>query len=118
MPLAELRVELARRLRELRISRFHGLPPEDVVARAKERGFKIGAKTIRNWEDPKLCNPTLDLLYRLLALYGTTIGDLFRFTSTIEDSRLVGDLLDASVDKELKDAMGVILSRVKPRKTE
>ena len=117
MALSELRRELSRRLRELRESRLHGLPPEDVSRRAKERGIQIGAKTIRDWEDAEKCNPTLDKLHELLTLYGTTLGDLFRFTSTVENSRLVGDLLNAAEDKELKAAVSVILSRVKPQKS-
>jgi hypothetical protein len=117
MPLAELRREVARRLRELRESRLHGISPEDVAVHAREKGLAIGAQTIREWEHAEKCNPTMDKLHELLALYGSTLGDLFRFTSNAEDSWLVGDLLNTTADKELKHAVSVILSRVKPQKS-
>lgn len=116
--LPDLQREVARRLRELRLDRFHGLSPEAVSERAaEEMHLDIGARTIRDCERPDTCNPTIETLHKLLHLYRSSIGDLFRFNASAEHAALVGELLAVIDDAELRKALRVILSRLKPRST-
>jgi len=115
MSLLEVKSELARRLKERRETYLHGISPEDIAAEAKERRLKVGAKTIRDYENPETCNPTLETLFSLLSLYGMTLHDVFSFTSTSEQPALVNEFLKVTEDEELRKALRVILSRLRPR---
>lgn len=112
---ADLRLEVARRLRELREAKFGDLSPEDIIARELEQGHPVTvkARTIRDTESPG-CNPTLLTLQNLAKLYDSTIGDLLAFTSSKEDGALVSDLRALIGNSpEVRSALSVLLSKLR-----
>lgn len=115
MEFVQLKREIARRLKELREDRFHGITPEEVAERAKERRLKIAPRTIRDYENPETCNPTITTLQTLLTLYGSSLGDLFRFTASAKYSAEVAAFLRAMEDDDLRMALMTLLERLIPR---
>jgi DNA-binding transcriptional regulator YiaG len=65
MTFRQLQQETAERLQRLRKEKAHGIAPEAVSLRAKERGLHVSARTIREWEAGR-AKPNLETLHTLL----------------------------------------------------
>lgn len=109
----QLKVEIARRLRELRRTATNDLSPEEIAARAKDQGVSIGARTIRDYEENK-GEPSIDKLHSLLSYYGVTLGEFLRFTVEDEEGKLIADLLDLIRSKpKMKKVMKTLIATIR-----
>ncbi len=87
------------------MSAGHGLSEKEVAEAAKERGLKIGARTISAWETATGSPPSLEKLWSLLTYYGVSLGDFFRFTISSEEAAIIADVLHVIRNPERKDLL-------------
>ncbi len=112
----EIQKELGKRLKELRLSAGHGLNEQETAQAAKERGLKIGARTIAAWETASGSPPSLDKLWQLLTYYGVSLGDFFRFTISSEEAVIIADVLHVIRNPERRDLLKRLIAEFRRMK--
>lgn len=108
----EIQAEIGVRLHRLRLDVAHGVSPEEVAARMKEKKLYVAPRTIRAWEAGK-GSIQLKKLNILLTYYEISIGDFFRFASGSDEGRLVAAFLDACRDGKRRKALSTLLSTMR-----